>query len=90
VHRVLCISTLALSMAGKTKIELYVINKVKEKRIEIGMSQAQLSHILEVSTGMVGMAESPKYTTKYSLEQLNKLARIFKCTPADFLPNKPL
>jgi len=77
-------------MAGKTKIELYVINKVKEKRLEIGMSQAQLSHVLEVSTGMVGMAESPKYTTKYSLEQLNKLALIFKCAPSDFMPNKPL
>ncbi len=74
-------------MAGKTKIELYVVNKVKEKRLEIGMSQAQLSHVLEVSTGFVGMAESPKYTTKYSLEQLNKLAKIFNCAPSDFLPH---
>ena len=77
-------------MASKTKIELYVVSKVKEKRLEIGMSQAQLSHVLEVSTGFVGMAESPKYTTKYSLEQLNKLSKIFKCSPADFLPNHAL
>jgi len=90
VHRVFSISTLVLSMPQKTKIELYVVNKVKEKRLEIGMSQAQLSHILEVSTGMVGMAESPKYTTKYSFEQLNKLAKIFKCAPSDFLPKQPL
>jgi len=77
-------------MAGKTKIELYVVNKVKEKRLEHNMSQAQLSYILEVSTGLVGMAESPKYTTKYSLEQLNKLAKIFKCAPSDFIPDHPL
>jgi transcriptional regulator with XRE-family HTH domain len=90
VHRLCSISTLVLSMAAKTKIELYVVNKVREKRKELGMSQADLSHVLEVSTGMVGMAESPKYTTKYSLEQLNKLSKIFRCAPADFLPKQPL
>jgi transcriptional regulator with XRE-family HTH domain len=77
-------------MKAKTKIELFVLNKVKEKRLEIGLSQAELSHQLEMSTGFIGMAESPKYTTKYSLEQLNKLAIIFKCAPADFLPSTPL
>ena len=77
-------------MPGKTKIELYVVNEVKEKRVEKGMSQAELSYLLEVSTGMVGMAESTKYTTKYSLEQLNRLAQIFKCAPKDFLPDKHL
>ena len=61
-----------------TEIELYVINKVKEYRIAAKMSQRKLCMELRLS---------PKYTAKYNLNQLNELAKIFKCSIADFMPS---
>ena len=71
-------------------IDTYVIEKVKEKRIERGMSQSQLAFELEVSNGFIGMVESGKYRQKYSLSQINKIAKILDCSLADLLPKKPL
>lgn len=73
-------------MKPRSKVEEYVIQKVKEKRNEVGMSQSDLSYRLGFSTGFVGQAESSKYTTKYNLNHLNKFAQIFQCSISDFLP----
>ena len=56
-----------------TEIELYVINKVKEYRIAAKMSQRKLCMELRLSPTYVFYAESPKYTVKYNLNQLNNL-----------------
>ena len=56
-----------------TEIELYVINKVKEYRIAAKMSQRKLCMELRLSPTYVFYAESPKYTVKYNLNQLNLL-----------------
>lgn len=71
-------------------IEAYVIEKVKEKRKAIGMSQVDLAHQLDVSEGFIGNIENPRYRAKYNIKHLNDLAKIFKCSPQDFLPEKPL
>ena len=73
----------------KTDIEAYVINKVKEKRVEHDLSQSELAVELNVSNGFIGQAESSKSPTKYNLNHLNKLAIIFNCSVKDFLPDKP-
>ncbi|OOQ61348.1 transcriptional regulator [Mucilaginibacter pedocola] len=73
----------------KTDIEAYVINKVKEKREELGMSQSELAVQLDVSNGFIGQAESSKSPTKYNLNHLNKLAVVFKCSVKDFIPDTP-
>jgi transcriptional regulator with XRE-family HTH domain len=70
----------------KSKIDLYVINKVKEKRLAKGWSQFYLADELGMSSGFVGQAESPKYPTKYNLQHINKLAKIFTCSVLDLLP----
>ena len=72
-----------------TKIEQFVIEKVKEKRIELNLSQADLASQLNVSNGFIGKVESPKYLAKYNLNHINALATIFNCSPTDFLPLKP-
>ena len=72
-----------------TEIEQFVIEKVKQKRIEMNFSQADLAHRLNVSNGFIGKVESPKYLAKYNLNHINTLAKIFNCSPADFLPLKP-
>ena len=71
---------------GTSNIEQYVIDKVKEKRIKSGWSQADLAYELDVSVGFIGHIESPKYRAKYSLNHLGELAKIFECSPRDFLP----
>ena len=73
----------------KSKIDLYVIEKVKEKRLERDLSQAALAYELNVSVGFIGKTESNRYATHYNLRHLNDLARILKCSPQEFLPKKP-
>ncbi len=71
-------------------VDKYVIEKVKEKRIEKGMSQSQLAFELELSNGFIGMIESTRFERKYSVAQINKIAKIFGCSPRDFLPKEPM
>lgn len=72
-----------------SRIEQYVIDKVKEKRIEKGYSQKELAYMLDVSVGFIGDVENPKYRAKYNLNHINELARIFECSPKEFLPDEP-
>ncbi|NWK65036.1 MAG: helix-turn-helix transcriptional regulator [Sediminibacterium sp. Gen4] len=73
-----------------SKIERYIIQKVKELRVANGMTQISLSQKLNMSDSFIGHVESPKRRDKYNLKHINALAKIFKCSPRDFLPEKPL
>lgn len=73
----------------KSKIDIYVINKVREKRLEKDISQAELANELDMSVGFIGKVESSKYPSHYNIKHLNQLARILGCSPQDFLPKKP-
>lgn len=75
---------------NKSKIDIYVIDKVKEKRLERNLSQADLAYELGMSVGFIGKVESMKYTTHYNIKHLNELAKILKCNPQEFLPKKPV
>lgn len=77
-------------MAGITAIEQFVIDKVRKMRAEAGMSQADLAAHLDVSEGYIGDIESTKRQTKYTIRHLNELAKVFKCSPRDFLPEMPI
>lgn len=74
----------------KSKIDLYVIARVREKRTEKNLSQADLAYELGMSVGFIGKVESSKYSSHYNLKHLNDLARILKCSPQDFLPKKAI
>lgn len=73
-----------------TKIEQYVINTVRKKRIEKGISQKELAYMLDVSIGFIGNIENPEYRAKYNLNHINELAKILDCSPKDFFPEKSL
>jgi transcriptional regulator with XRE-family HTH domain len=77
-------------MKPVSKIDRFVIKKVKERRIELNYSQATLSYELDVSASYIGQVESDRYKTRYTLERLNEIARILKCSIHDFLPKQPL
>jgi transcriptional regulator with XRE-family HTH domain len=71
-------------------IEQYVINTIREMRINKGISQRSLAYQLNVSEGFIGNIENPNYRAKYNLNHLNEIAIILGCSPKDFLPEKPL
>jgi transcriptional regulator with XRE-family HTH domain len=77
-------------MPQLTKIEEYVIKRVKEMRVEAGFSQMNLSQRLGMSDSFVSHVETPKRRAKYNINHINALARLFKCSPKDFLPEKAL
>lgn len=73
-----------------TPIEQYVIDAVRKMRSKAGLTQTDLADVLKVSAGFIGKVESPKYSAKYNLSHINRLARFFKCSPKNFLPRKSL
>ncbi len=73
-----------------TPLEQYVIDQVTSMRKKHGYTQRVLAELLAVSEGFIGQIESTKENTKYNIEHLNQLAIIFKCSPKDFFPEKPL
>jgi transcriptional regulator with XRE-family HTH domain len=75
---------------NKSEFVLYVVDQVRKLRTEANMSQSELAFKLDVSLGFIGKIESPNYTTKYSLDQINQLAKIFGCSVKDFFPDIPL
>ncbi len=77
-------------MGGLTKIEKYIIEEVKSLRIEYGSTQILPSQKLNMSDSFVGHVETPKRRAKYNINHINALAKIFKCSPKHFMPEKPL
>lgn len=71
-------------------IEEYVIDEVRKRRIEMGISQAALADYINVSRGFIGDVENPKRRAKYNLHLINEIAKVLKCSPRDFLPPEPL
>jgi transcriptional regulator with XRE-family HTH domain len=79
-----------MAKALLTPIEQYVINVVKRKREERGWSQKELAYEMNLSISYIGDLESTKERAKYNLNHINELAKVFECSPKDFLPEKPL
>ena len=77
-------------MVTRSKIDQYVIDAVKEMREKNKISQNDLSFEMGFSESFVGHIENPNRRDKYNLKHINMLAKIFKCSPKDFLPNKPM
>jgi len=75
---------------AKTDFELFVISKVRERRIALKLSQDDLAMFLDTDRSFIGQVESPNNPAKYNLNHLNILARELNCSPKDFLPEKHL
>ncbi len=79
-----------MAKALLTRIEQYVVDVVKKKRLEKGYSQKELAYQIDKSIGFIGDIESRKGRAKYNLNHINELSKIFECSPRDFLPDKAL
>lgn len=80
----------ASKMSLKSAMHQYTIDRVKEKREALNISQGSLSQSLGYADGFVGHCENPKRRDKYNLDHINKLAKFFNCSPRDFVPEKPI
>ncbi|TDH18146.1 XRE family transcriptional regulator [Segetibacter sp. 3557_3] len=74
----------------KSSIDWFIIDRVKQLRIENNLSQHDVAVHLDLSTGFIGHIENPNHRAKYNTLHLNKLAKLFKCSPKDFWPEQPL
>ena len=73
----------------KSKIDLFIISQVTKMRNDKGLTQEDIAVHLNVSTGYIGHIESPSFRAKYNTSHLNELAKLFKCSPKEFLPDRP-
>lgn len=74
----------------KTKIDQYVIDRIKAKRMEQHISQVALADSINVSKGFIGNVEVPNNDYKYNIYHLNEIAKVLKCSIKDFFPDEPL
>ena len=72
----------------KTRFDIAVADRVREMRMKRGFTQRYIADALGVSPGFIGQVESINNETKYSLNQLNRLAKEFDCSPRDFIPER--
>ena len=75
-------------MPSKTisKFDEAVIDIIAEKRRFMNMSQSEFAFALGTTPGFIGQIEAKK--RKYNINHLNKIARVFKCSPCDLLPKE--
>ena len=73
---------------GASRIEQYVIDSIRQKRKDKGISQRELAYLLDVSISFIGEVESNRTRAKYNLNHINDIAKILECSPKDFLPDK--
>lgn len=72
-----------------TNIEEFVIQKVKAMRMERKWSQVELADYMNLSLVLLQILKTPNEGQNTS-NHLNVLAKVFSCSPKDFLPNAPL
>lgn len=70
-------------------IERFVIDKVRARRNELGMTQLDLAVASGYSSSFIAVVESGRYDKKYNLNNLNAFAKALKCSVKDFLPDEP-
>jgi transcriptional regulator with XRE-family HTH domain len=73
----------------KSYIDWYIVCAVREMRNLKDISQEDIALHLNLSTGFIGHIESPNFRAKYNTQHLNELAKLFGCSPRDFLPEIP-
>lgn len=73
-----------------SRLDLYIIDKVRELRESKSISQDNLSVLMGFSEKLIGSIENPTLGAKYNIRHLNLLAQALECSLWDLLPQKPL
>jgi transcriptional regulator with XRE-family HTH domain len=72
------------------KIDRYIIDAVRDRRNELGISQGELSRLVGRSYGYISQYESYKRGNHYNTKMINELAKALQCSPRIFWPENPL
>ena len=64
-------------MMQKSECQIEIINRIRILRLANNVSQMSLANILDISSGLIGNIESPKFQHKYTLKQLYAIASYF-------------
>jgi len=73
-----------------TEIELYTIERVKQIRKALKISQPVLSRGMGFTRSFIGHVETRSKRAKYNINHLNTIAKILNCSVKDFFPEKAL
>jgi len=68
------------------KLDMYITDKVKEKRRNLGYTPNDIGSILGVSSSFINSVEAKKNHEKYNIEHLSKIAFLFGCKISDLFP----
>ncbi len=72
-----------------SQVEQYIIDRVKEMRVAKGLSQRDISYMMDVSQNFIAQVENPTRREKYNINHVYLLAEILKCEIMDILPPQP-
>ena len=75
-------------MPMKSEIDKYVIQAVRKRREEMGISQEALAY--QIGRTGTCIANIENGTRKYSVTHLNLIAIALKCSIKDFFPESPI
>ena len=67
-----------------TELSVFFGEKLREKRIQAGLTQQDLSHRAQLDRSFISRAE--RGLCSISLDSLYKIAGILECSPAELLP----
>ena len=73
---------------NKTKIQLFVSQKVKELREEHNLTQEEFAEKIGCSRSSYAGRENPNSDEAFNLEAINTISKIFDISPKYFLPDK--
>ncbi|KAA6339451.1 hypothetical protein EZS27_012617 [termite gut metagenome] len=68
----------------------YAIEIFRKKRNEKHISLQTVADYLNVSKTFICQVENPKQRAKLNLQHINELAKLFQCSPKDFLPESSI
>lgn len=93
VHDFFSVSVLVVIMKDQeniSPIEQFVIDFIRDLRIDKGLTQDGLASILGVGKSFISNVESLNHRAKYNLNHINTLADYYDMRPGDFLPENAI
>ncbi len=73
----------------KSRIELYTIEKVKERREQLNMKLTYFADCMNLSHQFISKIEDVNSDKAYNLDHLNDIAVLLECSIKNFFPEKP-
>jgi transcriptional regulator with XRE-family HTH domain len=84
------VSPLNGGMTQISKIDKYIIDRIKKRRKKLGITGQELSFKLGKAESYISQFEGPSSGKKFNSVMINEIAKALSCSPRTFWPEKPL